>query len=313
MSVMLILRGIPCSGKSTFAKAWVAEDPDNRVRVNRDNLRWTLGIKEGVGTHAQETEVTYLQNVMIERAFKQGKDVVVDNTNLRAKNVKDLLKLAQKWGAGVEHRDFPVDWAEAVRRDAARMSADERFVGVDVIDNFYTKFLGKNGEFPPFPEAEPAVAFEPYVEKAGLPRAILVDIDGTLAHMDDRRGPYDTSRYHLDRFDEKVAQIARDWDSARSNDWGVSTGQAIIVLSGRSDEFEAETIAWLNKYDFWYDELYMRPAGDLRNDAIVKNELFEKHIAGNYNVDFVLDDRDRVVEMWRAKGLLCLQVAPGDF
>jgi hypothetical protein len=57
----------------------------------------------------------------------------------------------------------------------------------------------------------------------------------------------------------------------------------------------------------------MRPEGDTRNDGIVKNELFERHLAGRFIIDFVLDDRDRVVAMWRAKGLKVLQVAEGNF
>jgi hypothetical protein len=28
---------------------------------------------------------------------------------------------------------------------------------------------------------------------------------------------------------------------------------------------------------------------------------------------FVVEDRNRVVEMWRSEGLVCLQCAPGEF
>lgn len=51
MSKIIVTRGLPASGKSTWAKAWVAADPANRVRVNRDAIRWTQGIRTGVGTH----------------------------------------------------------------------------------------------------------------------------------------------------------------------------------------------------------------------------------------------------------------------
>lgn len=57
----------------------------------------------------------------------------------------------------------------------------------------------------------------------------------------------------------------------------------------------------------------MRPAGDHRRDAIVKRELFDLHIRHQYRVTHVLDDRTQVVQMWRALGLTCLQVADGDF
>jgi hypothetical protein len=57
----------------------------------------------------------------------------------------------------------------------------------------------------------------------------------------------------------------------------------------------------------------MRKEGDVRKDAIVKGEIYEKNINGKYNVLFVLDDRNQMVEMWRGLGLTCLQVADGDF
>lgn len=57
----------------------------------------------------------------------------------------------------------------------------------------------------------------------------------------------------------------------------------------------------------------MRPEGDERKDSIVKQEIYEKYIKDRYNVRFVLDDRNQVVDMWREVGLKVLQVAPGDF
>jgi predicted kinase len=123
MGKLILTRGVPASGKSTWAKAWVEEDPLNRVRVNRDNLRWTLGVKGGIGDQWQEEEVTHWQNQMIVRYLSQGKDVVVDNTNLRARHVKELIKLGQKWGAEIEFKDFPITTGKrwSVTRHAALM------------------------------------------------------------------------------------------------------------------------------------------------------------------------------------------------
>ena len=59
--------------------------------------------------------------------------------------------------------------------------------------------------------------------------------------------------------------------------------------------------------------LFMRASGDTRKDEIVKLELFDAHVRGKYDVRLVLDDRDRVVRMWRSIGLTCLQVADGEF
>ncbi len=61
------------------------------------------------------------------------------------------------------------------------------------------------------------------------------------------------------------------------------------------------------------DRIFFRRAGDFRADDEVKREIWKEHIQPHYRVLFVVDDRDRVVRMWREEGLVCLQCAPGDF
>ena len=81
-----------------------------------------------------------------------------------------------------------------------------------------------------------------------------------------------------------------------------------------SESARTETEAWLRRHGIagWV-ELHMRPVGDYRRDDLVKRELYEALIANHYRVELVLDDRTRVVKMWRSLGLTCLQVAEGDF
>jgi hypothetical protein len=67
-------------------------------------------------------------------------------------------------------------------------------------------------------------------------------------------------------------------------------------------------------HGIYFDEIFMRPEGNNEKDSVIKKRLFEQHIRGKYYVDFVLDDRDQVVKMWRHElGLPCLQVAEGNF
>lgn len=135
-----------------------------------------------------------------------------------------------------------------------------------------------------------------------LPKAVICDIDGTLARMVNR-GPYDTTKY----LDDKVVEIIH-WSFAR-----LAENAARIICSGRSEEHRDVTEQWLAGHGITYDHLFMRPTGDNRNDAIIKREIYEREIAGKYDIRLVLDDRNRVVDMWRSLGLTCLQVAPGDF
>jgi hypothetical protein len=138
-----------------------------------------------------------------------------------------------------------------------------------------------------------------------LPNAIICDIDGTLAHMTNR-GPYDTSKYMYDTKDDFVhslfATLCDEYRATR------------IIVSGRSEDFRAVTEQWLEHHGITYKHLYMRPSGDRQNDRIIKRELYEKYIQPHYTVVCCIDDRNRVVDMWRNElNLRCLQVADGDF
>lgn len=139
--------------------------------------------------------------------------------------------------------------------------------------------------------------------------AWLCDIDGTLALRGDR-SPFDWARVGEDTANKPVITVARLL-AARSG---------LIFMSGRMDQCRGETRLWL--HTFVCDPslctckmpLMMRKDGDNRPDQIIKRELFERRIQGIYEIEGVLDDRDRVVKMWREElGLTCLQVAPGNF
>lgn len=136
-------------------------------------------------------------------------------------------------------------------------------------------------------------------------KAIIVDIDGTVALKDGARGPYEYDKVHLDKPNRNVVELVKK----------LSNGYDVYFLSGREETCRPETMAWLDRHVIWVhpDRLLMRAAKDYRDDTIVKRELYEKHIQPYRDVLFVLDDRDKVVAMWRELGLTCLQVAPGPF
>ena len=145
---------------------------------------------------------------------------------------------------------------------------------------------------------------EAFAIENDLPDAIICDIDGTLAHMKDR-GPFDWARVGEDVLDDNIAHILYLYQ--------YETSAEIILMSGRDEICRDITEEWLDHNSVDYSTLHMRPKHDNRKDSIVKRELYEQYIKGKYNVLFVLDDRQQVVDMWRDLGLKCLQVAPGDF
>jgi predicted kinase len=296
---LVITRGLPASGKTTHARAW-ANDAPKRARLNRDDLRAMLFEVQGIGNREQENAVTSVQHAMATALIKAGWSVIVDDTNLRLRYANAWATLADDLGAAFTVEDIDTDVEVCVDRDDWRAWAGGRRVGESVIRNLDQRFRARP-DVRPVPKVE--VIGEPYTPPLDKPKAIIVDIDGTLAHMNGR-GPYDDHLVHTDTLDPVVHRLV--WNA-------IDDGHRILLVSGRSEDCRNVTEEWLLANDVRWDELWMRPSGDNRNDAIVKRELFDTHIRAHYDVRFVLDDRDRVVRMWRCLGLKCLQVQPGDF
>ncbi len=125
MGVLVITRGIPGAGKTTWAKAWVDEAP-NRARVNRDDIRMMLF---GRYADVDEQAVTKATHAALRSLMFAGWDVVLDATNLNPRHLENVRRLARHAGYQVMVRAFDIDVDEAIARDATR----ERVVGADVI------------------------------------------------------------------------------------------------------------------------------------------------------------------------------------
>ena len=171
-------------------------------------------------------------------------------------------------------------------------------------------------------------------------KTVIFDLDGTLAIIDRRReiagktkdGKV-TDKMNWDEFfnpahiafDEpnepviKLAQMFRDW------------GYKIVIFSGRNDRMWKRTVEWLEWNDVPYDLLVMRPdkfqgkawpvaegnpaTPDMRYmpDDVLKKAMLDKFVEDINDVFLVVDDRDKVVKMWRSLGLDVWQVAEGNF
>lgn len=306
MSKLVITRGLPASGKTTWAKDWVAKNVHGRTRVNRDDLRAMIHNGEYVKGVTEQT-ILKARDVLIASFLRRGLDVVCDDTNLPSGTVRDLMKIAASTGAEVEIVDMTdVPLETCIERDAKRYDgANPRAcVGEQVIRDMDARYL--HGKLPlPVPVLAPKAvqAVEPYVAKPGTRKAVLVDIDGTVALLNGR-SPYDETRVHEDKPNPRVVELVHLLAYA---------GHYLIFMSGRSSGCLDATVEWLDERGFTNYELHMRNVSDTRKDAVVKLELFNEHVRDSFDVRLALDDRDQVVELWRSLGLTCLQVAPGDF
>jgi FMN phosphatase YigB (HAD superfamily) len=166
---------------------------------------------------------------------------------------------------------------------------------------------------------------------------ILFDLDGTIANVDARReaanqAEDDYAVANLSMHDSELLPLCRKaWWSAWQDPDNISRldvpnelvvsvlrdwrerGKHIVIVSARNDKNRAVTEEWLAKYNIHYDALYMRPDGDYRPDNVFKQELLDNiRKNGDDIIERVYDDRNQVVDMWRANGIDCIQVVPRE-
>ncbi len=289
MAKLIATRGLPGSGKTTWAEKYILErEAGTVVRVNRDSLRAMCHAGRWKGDKT-ERMIRQFRNQIVKDALFRRADVIVDDTNLSRHTLGELESIAADCHAEFEIRDFtdvPLD--TCIERDLRRTNS----VGEKVIRRMYREHLAPKVEAPEF--------------DSDLPDAIIVDVDGTLAINDGHRGHYDFSEVGRDKPNQPIIDLVAD----RLWRWGELD---ILVFSGRDDSCSTATALWLARYGVPYHKLYLRKTGDKRKDAVVKREMYEEHVRGKYNVLYVIDDRNQVVEMWRSLGLTVLQVADGDF
>lgn len=305
--------GLPGSGKTTVAEQCRRLVPGT-VLVSRDGIRQELFGEFTTYSAEQESIVTSVQEKAVDKALEEGRHVIVHDMNLKKAYRKRWARYAVKHGVTFDYLDLTyVSLEDCLARNLRRFDFGAgRFVPEDVIIDNHKRYLS-NKQAIETPESlveslkDTVKGHQPYRVTPGLPDALIVDIDGTVADCTGVRNPYDTTKYHLDEPKWDVIKIVQDYAYR-------SIPKKIIFVSGRDAKFKEVTYEWLMEWvKVPIEGLFMRPEGDTRRDDIVKLELFETHIRGKYNIWTVLDDRDRVVKAWRSIGLPVCQVAEGDF
>ena len=304
---MIVLQGPPACGKSTRAKELLAQyGSDKAVIVCRDSIREACG---EYWVPEREEYISDLENSAVDRALTRGLIPIIDATNLNKKTTNKWIKMAEGHDAEIEWIEVVVPYQEALKRDS---NPDrKRPVGKKVLRDFYTRY---------YPELIASMSDERYMlEWNNKPKAIIVDIDGTLA-LRNNRSPFDYTKVGEDRPDFRMCNIIKGLIESEEL-------YEVFFVTGREDIGNCRELTekWIEEhiYPHFYHKmgyipeenwkLIMRPEGDHRSDEIVKKELWEQKIKPWFDVVAVFDDRDRVVKMWREEGLLCLQPYYGDF
>jgi predicted kinase len=272
---VIVLKGLPASGKSTYAKNKIDSHPGQYKRVNKDDLRAMLD--NSYWSKGNEKFVLKVRDWLIIEGLNDGKNIFVDDTNLHPKHETAIRELIKNYNqqnnsnVTVEVKFFAIDLEEAIQRDLKRLNS----VGEKVIKAMYYQFIAVKNR-------------QPRERNNSLPKAVIVDIDGTVAD-NITRSPFDFSRVLEDRPIENTIEVVKLL---------YQSAYKIIFVSGREDSCRKDTLTWLNLQQIPFTELLMRRQGDLRKDSIIKKEIFESEIQPKYDVAFVIDDRKQVKRMW---------------
>lgn len=307
---LVVLRGLPASGKSTYARELMAKS-GNMIRVNRDDLRPMLH-GGAAWSNEREKATVSAEIAIVEDALRNGRNVIVDDTNILGRGPDLWKEQVVCWNrqlqieADEDDHNTPrhirmditdlthtVSIEECITRDAAREGKAR--VGRGVIERM--------------------ALFGGLIDLSKEDKVAIIDVDGTLANLDHRLWhlnavPKDYDGFFHDvpydgKFDTIISAVSRLAD----------TGHYIIILSGRPTTVGHETAHWLESVArVPYKRLFMRNSGDHRPDHQVKRQLMEQMFRSGLrkeSIKVIIDDRDSVCAVWTELGLPLIQVDHG--
>lgn len=293
---LTILVGCPASGKSTFAE-WIVKTEPKTMRVSRDEIRasqFATFLEQD-----SESMISKLINEQVKILLQNGWNVLLDNCHTKSEYIDAHIKQFNTL-ANIDFKVFDIPFEELIIRNAKRT----RKVPKKVIEKMFQQLQNLKTKFNFAPIRKVSKNLEYTTQNQTLPKAIICDLDGTLALMNGRN-PFDASRCDEDLLNNPVANVLINYKNL---------GYKIILLSGREDKYKAPTLQFLENHKIDFDILLMRKMADNRKDSIIKKEIFDSEIQDKYLVEFVLDDRNQVIDMWRNElQLPCFQVNYGDF
>jgi len=140
----------------------------------------------------------------------------------------------------------------------------------------------------------------------------IFDLDGTLADVSPR----------------EIWAIAGDWDEFNSrciydapkdamlalcNALYAYKGWGTIILTGRSDKWERDTLYWLKLVGVDYDGLIMRPEGNEDSDFEFKRIILNDLRARGVDIRMAFDDRDGCIDMFNEEGIWCFKAGESAY
>jgi len=272
---LIMLRWLPASWKSSWAKEEVLKSNWNTKRINKDDLRGM--VDWGKRSKGNEKMIIEARDHITSLYLLKWYNVIVDDTNYSPIHENRLKLLATEFKAEFIIKDFDTDVDTCIERDSKRDNSVWKQVILDMYHRYVCKEEIPNSKW----------------------NVVIFDIDWTLARMTGR-SPYDYTQVHTDVV---VPQVREMLHSLQGN-WFT-----IIICTWRDWSCEDETRQRLRDNNIEYDDFYIRPVWDARKDSLVKKEMLDK--IWRDNVYAVFDDRQRVIRMRRAEWLFVFNVWSG--
>lgn len=293
--------GAPGSGKSTFAR-YHLRTHTNWMRLSRDDFR-QMHFTSSFLEDQEERKITRMIDAAISALLAERTNVILDATHTRKKYLDEYVDKFNTI-ADIHFKVFEAPEEVLFQRCTTRYRETGKHIPRQAIRQHTASLEQLKKEF----------SFEPVLKKVrsndyreqdpNLPKAVICDLDGTLALLNGR-DPYDATTCEEDLLNQPIARLLVQYKQL---------GYHILLVSGREELYRAPTLRFLERHGIAFDQLLMRKTNDSRKDALIKKEIFNRHLEGKYAIEFVLDDRNQVVDMWRDElKLPCFQVFYGDF
>lgn len=304
MNKLILVQGISGSGKTTWAKQWVEEDPIHRVRLNYDDLRCMLG-KYWV-PEREPLMLGIFKSALLE-AMDNGYDIIIDNmSNLNPKHQEEYFKIIEDWNNHTTKHLYEIEFKLintsveiCIERDSKRQIP----IGEKVIRQQWRKYRDYIIQ-----QSVKEMLDNQLKNDPNQPHCIIVDMDATLCFNTSGRpfyGPGSAEQMINDIPNTNIIDLVRAYCEQYDCE--------LIVITGRDESCRKATLEWLDKHYLYPNLLLMRKEGDYSKGDECKKKLYEEYIKGKYNVDLVFEDSSKVVKMYRDLGLIVLQPNEGKF
>ena len=305
----IIAIGPSGSGK-TFKRKELLKKNSYLQIVSRDEIWNLLNRNNQFNGLDFENVVTNIEENLVKNLIRKELSFYWDNCHLSLGSIEDCIKLIKESDSeySIHLEIMDVSLAECKERNSKRINP----VPETILENQFKVYKNNFNKYWDCLNYEGNL--KKYIPDESKPEAVIFDLDGTLAHANER-GWFEYKEVIFDSVDQIVA---------RSLILYQERGFKIIILTARENKtFDGPilncinvlelTELWLKENKIPYDYIFMREEFDSRKDSPVKLDLFDKHIRDNFNVQLVFEDRDKPVELFRSLGIKTYQVQEGKY